>query len=91
MLTGDQRATQLNDGNEIENTWSSPLQSRLIEMFGPLKEALGSKRCETNYQLEKFVHLDSRLTSFYENGNKKLPQRWENCTIKEGNCIEKNL
>lgn len=62
-----------------------------FHMFGPLKEALGGKRFETNDQVETFVRnwLDTRPTSFYENGMKKLPQRWEKCIIKEGYYIEK--
>ena len=63
-------------------------------MFGPLKEALGGggKRFETNDQVETtFVcnWLDTRPTSFYENGMKKLPKRWEKCIIKEGDYVEK--
>ena len=59
-----------------------------FHMFGPLKEALGGKRFETNDQVETFLRnwLDTRPTSFYENGIEKLPKCQEKCVIKGGLC-----
>ena len=60
-------------------------------MFGPFKKKLGGKRFETNNQVETFARnwLDTRSTSFYENGMEKLPKRWEKYIIKGGDYVEK--
>jgi hypothetical protein len=41
--------------------------------------------------VEAYVHswLQTRPTSFYEDGISKLPIRWEKCVLKAGEYVEK--
>jgi len=60
-------------------------------LFGPLKEELGGRRFATNEEVEAFVRdwLLTRPRSFYSDGMKKLPIRWEKCVAKSGEYVEK--
>jgi len=60
-------------------------------LFGPLKEALGGQRFDDGVAVEAFVRnwLMSQPPSFYYNGIKKLPIRWEKCISKSGDYVEK--
>lgn len=58
---------------------------------GSLKEALGGQRFDNNTAVEAFVRnwMETRPSSFYDNGIKKLPIRWEKCLSKSGDYVEK--
>lgn len=60
-------------------------------LFGPLKEALGGQRFDSDRAVETFVlqWLRDRPKSFYDNGIKKLPIRWEKCIARAGDYVEK--
>ncbi len=60
-------------------------------LFGPLKEALGGHRFESNDDVEQFVRewLLSKPKNFYEKGIRKLPERWQKCVACEGEYLEK--
>lgn len=60
-------------------------------MFGPLKESLGGERFDNDNAVEVFVRnwLETRPSSFYDDGIKKLPVRWEKCVSKSGDYVEK--
>lgn len=51
-------------------------------LFGPLKEALRGQRFN-NDGVEEFVRnwLLTQSASFYDDGIKKLPIRWEKCIL----------
>jgi histone-lysine N-methyltransferase SETMAR len=63
-----------------------------IHFFGPLKEALGGKRINDDAGVEAYVRswLQTRPTSFYEDGISKLPIRWEKCVLKAGKYSPSN-
>ncbi|KAF6198043.1 hypothetical protein GE061_007789 [Apolygus lucorum] len=60
-------------------------------MFGPLKEALGGERFQTDEEVETFVcnWLRTRPSTFFKTGIEKLPNRWEKCITLEGDYVEK--
>lgn len=60
-------------------------------MFGPLKEALGGQRFNTDDEVEEFVRtwLSELPKEFFDTGIKKLPERWTKCVTSEGKYIEK--
>lgn len=60
-------------------------------LFGPLKEALGGLRFETNAEVESFVRewLRDKPRDFYEKGIRKLPERWQKCVACDGDYLEK--
>nr|QLJ84876.1 transposase-like protein [Dichotomius schiffleri] len=62
-----------------------------FHLFGPLKEALGGQRFDDNEAVKAFVlqWLRRRPKSFYADGIKKLPIRWEKCISRAGEYIEK--
>lgn len=62
-----------------------------FHMFGPLKEALGGQRFDSDAEVEAYVHnwLQTRPGSFYMEGIGKLPIRWEKCVSKAGDYVEK--
>lgn len=62
-----------------------------FHLFGPLKEALGGQRFVSDEEVEAYVlnWLKTQPTSFYEDGIRKLPMRWEKCISKSGDYVEK--
>lgn len=60
-------------------------------MFGPLKEALGGQRFNTDDEVEEFVRtwLSELPKEFFDTGIKKLTERWTKCVTSEGEYIEK--
>lgn len=62
-----------------------------FHVFGPLKEALGGQRFDSDAEVEAYVRnwLQTRPASFYEEGIGKLPIRWEKCVSKSGDYVEK--
>lgn len=62
-----------------------------FHLFGPLKETLGGQRFDSDQAVETFVlqWLRDRPKSFYDNGIKKLPIRWEKCIARAGDYVEK--
>lgn len=62
-----------------------------FHVFGPLKEALGGQKFHSDNEVEAYVRnwLQTRPDSFYLEGIKKLPIRWEKCVSKSGDYVEK--
>lgn len=62
-----------------------------FHVFGPLKEALGGQKFHSDNEVEAYVRnwLQTRPDSFYLEGIKKLPIRWEKCVYKSGDYVEK--
>lgn len=62
-----------------------------FHVFGPLKEALGGQKFHSDNEVEAYVRnwLQTRPDSFYVEGIKKLPIRWEKCVSKSGDYVEK--
>lgn len=62
-----------------------------FHLFGPLKEALGGQKFHSDNEVEAYVRnwLQTRPDSFYVEGIKKLPMRWEKCISKSGDYVEK--
>lgn len=62
-----------------------------FHVFGPLKEALGGQKFHSDNEVEAYVRnwLQTRSDSFYVEGIKKLPIRWEKCVYKSGDYVEK--
>jgi histone-lysine N-methyltransferase SETMAR len=61
-----------------------------FHVFGPLNEALGGQRFNVVAGVEAYVRswLQTRPTSFYEDGISKLPICWE-CVLKAGEYMVK--
>jgi histone-lysine N-methyltransferase SETMAR len=66
----------------------SPSNYRL---FGPLKEALGGHRFQSNDRVKEFVRnwAVTCPQTFYEEGIQKLPTRWQKCVELQGHYVEK--
>jgi histone-lysine N-methyltransferase SETMAR len=66
--------------------YSPDISSCDFHAFGPFKEALGGQRFNDDAGVEAYVRswLQTRPTSFYEDGISKLPIRWEKCVLKAG-------
>lgn len=62
-----------------------------FHVFGPLKEALGGQKFNSDAEVEAYVRnwLQTRPASFYMEGIGKLPIRWEKCVSKAGDYVEK--
>lgn len=62
-----------------------------FHLFGPLKEALGGNRFESDEEVQEFVcnWFKTRPQIFYEEGIHKLSSRWEKCVRLEGDYVEK--
>jgi len=62
-----------------------------FHVFGPLKEALGGQRFNSDAEVEAYVSnwLQTRPASFYVEGIGKLPIRWEKCVSESGDYVEK--
>jgi len=60
-------------------------------LFGPLKEALGGHRFQSDDGVEEFVRnwAVTRPPTFYEEGIQKLPTRWQKCVELQGDNVEK--
>ena len=62
-----------------------------FHVFGPLKEALGGQRFESDAERETYLRnwLQTRPASFYVKGLENLPIHWEKCVSKSGDYEEK--
>jgi hypothetical protein len=60
-------------------------------LFGPMKRVLGGKRFQNNDEViatvQSWIHKQQK--TFFETGNKKLPQRWNKCMAVNRDYIEK--
>jgi histone-lysine N-methyltransferase SETMAR len=72
--------------------YSPDLSSCDFHVFCPLNEALGGQRFNDDAGVEAYVcsWLQTRPTSFYEDGISKLPIRWEKCVLKAGEYSPSN-
>jgi histone-lysine N-methyltransferase SETMAR len=63
-----------------------------FHVFGPRKEALGGQRFNDDAGVEAHVRswLQTRPTTFYEDGISKLPTRCEKCVLKPGEYSPSN-
>jgi hypothetical protein len=63
-----------------------------FHVFSPLKEALGDQRFNDDAGVEAYERswLQTRPTSFYQDGISKLPIRWEKCVLKAGDYSPSN-
>ncbi|KAJ9601527.1 hypothetical protein L9F63_000270 [Diploptera punctata] len=67
------------------------LNDRRVNLFGPMKKFLASKRFETDVEVKSAVRrwLHSNQTDYYKQGILKLVTRWEKCVEKVGDYVEK--
>ena len=76
--------------------WNTPQYSPDLapfdyHLFGPLKEALRSRRFTSDQELKEAVHalLTAQLKIFFSESIRKLVQRWTKCVEKQGDYVEK--
>jgi hypothetical protein len=60
-------------------------------LFGPLKEALGGHRFQSDDGIEEFVSnwAVTHPPTFDEEGIQKLPTHWQKCVELQGDYVEK--
>jgi hypothetical protein len=60
-------------------------------MFGPLKEAMGAKKCRSDEEVHQAVHewLRTRPQEFFSRGIRALPVRWRKFVERQGDYVEK--
>jgi hypothetical protein len=73
-------------------TWWSPYEWLNVYTVEPLKGALRGQRFNDDAGVEAYVRswLQTRPTSFYDDGISKLPIRWEKCVLKAGEYSPSN-
>jgi hypothetical protein len=62
-----------------------------FHLFGPLKQAMGSKSFRSDEEVQQVVHewLRSQPKEFFYRGIHALPKRWNTCIAHIGDYIEK--
>ena len=62
-------------------------------LFGPLKQMLGGQRFDDDTGVEEFVHkwLQTRTSSFFEEGIKKIASSLKKCVSKSGDSVENDI
>ena len=85
--TGDLMKWHINCRLVVVQPMKVSLQTHL---FGPLKQALRSRRFTTDQLLDVTVHLwlVSQPKSFYSEGIKQTVQWWTKCIVKQGDYVE---
>jgi hypothetical protein len=72
-------------------SYSPDLAPSDYHLFGFVKDQLRGQRYETTEAIQKAVRQCLRMagTEFYRRGIFKLPERWEKCVQRSGDCVEK--
>jgi len=62
-----------------------------FHVFGPLKEAMGSKFFRSDEEVQQEVHewLRSQPKDYFSRGIRALPKGWDICMVRDGDYVEK--
>lgn len=71
--------------------YSPDLSPSDFHLFSPLKEFLSGHKFRDNDELITTVQnwIRTQPKNFFENGIRKLPERWRKCIAVEGDYVEK--
>jgi len=71
--------------------YSPDLAPSDYHIFGPLKEALRSRRFTSDEEVKEAVHtwLREQPKSFFSARKQKLVERYNKCTVLQGDYVEK--
>ena len=72
--------------------YSPDLAPSGYHIFGPLKEALRSRRFTSDEEVKEAVHtrLREQPKSFFSAGIQKLVEQYNKCIVLQGDYVEKN-